>query len=102
MNSQADIHVEWNPRARAGETGGPDRALDKIRNQDVTPGPPRQMSAKPAKRRKSDANGHFFAETAVSFALPSPPQPAYPYGSGMPVSAGTDGSITFFDSAETT
>jgi hypothetical protein len=60
------------------------------------------MSAKPAKRRKSGANGHFFAETGIPFALPSLPQPAYPDASGMPVSAGTDGSITFFDSAETT
>jgi hypothetical protein len=60
------------------------------------------MGAKPEKRRKSAANGRFFAETAIPFALPSPPQPAYPDASGMPVSAGTDGSITFFDSAETT
>jgi hypothetical protein len=60
------------------------------------------MGAKPEKRRKSAANGWFFSEMAVPFALPSPPQPAYPDGSGMPVSAGTDGSITFFDSAETT
>jgi len=60
------------------------------------------MGAKPEKRRKPAANGRRFAETAVPFALPSPPQPAYPDGSGMPVSAGTDGSITFFDSAETT
>jgi hypothetical protein len=63
---------------------------------------PRQMGAKLEKRRKSVANGRFFPETAIPFALPSPPQPAYPDGSGMPVSAGTDGSITFFDSAETT
>jgi hypothetical protein len=62
----------------------------------------RQMSAKPAKRRKSAANGRFFAETAIPFALPSLPQPAYPDASGMPVCAGTGGSITFFDSAETT
>jgi len=60
------------------------------------------MSAKPPKRRKSVANGRFFVETGIPFALPSLPQPAYPDGSGMPVSAGTDGSITFFDSAETT
>ena len=49
------------------------------------PARPRQMSAKPAKRRKSGANGRFFAETAIPFALPSPPQPAYPDASGMPV-----------------
>jgi hypothetical protein len=60
------------------------------------------MGEKPEKRRKSGANGHFFAETGIPFALPSLPQPAYPDASGMPVSAGTDGSITFFDSAETT
>jgi len=60
------------------------------------------MGEKPEKRRKSGANGHFFAEMGIPFALPSPPQPAYPDASGMPVSAGTDGSITFFDSAETT
>jgi hypothetical protein len=60
------------------------------------------MGTKLEKRRKSAANGRFFAETAIPFALPSPPQPAYPEASGMPVSAGTDGSITFFDSAETT
>jgi hypothetical protein len=60
------------------------------------------MGVKPPKRRKSGANGHFFAETGIPFALPSLPQPAYPDASGMPVSAGTDGSITFFDSAETT
>jgi hypothetical protein len=60
------------------------------------------MGEKPAKRRKSGTNGHFFDETGIPFALPSPPQPAYPDASGMPVSAGTDGSITFFDSAETT
>ena len=47
-------------------------------------------------------NGRIFAETGIPFALPSLPQPAYPDASGMPVSAGTDGSITFFDSAETT
>jgi hypothetical protein len=60
------------------------------------------MGAKPGKRQKSGANGHFFAETDGPFALPSLPQPAYPDASGMPVSAGTDGSFTFFDSAETT
>lgn len=60
------------------------------------------MSAKPGKWRKSAWNGRFFAETGIPFALPSLPQPAYPDGSGMPVSAGTDGSFTFFDSAETT
>jgi hypothetical protein len=57
---------------------------------------PRQMGEKPAKRRKSDANRHFFAETGIPFALPSPPQPAYPDASGMPVSAGTGGSFSFF------
>jgi hypothetical protein len=60
------------------------------------------MSAKPPKRRKSDANRRFFAKTAVPFALPSPPQPAYPDNQGMPVSAGTVGSFDYFDSAETT
>jgi hypothetical protein len=60
------------------------------------------MSKKPSKRRKSGANRRFFAKTGIPFALPSLPQPAYPDASGMPVSAGTDGSITFFDSAETT
>jgi hypothetical protein len=60
------------------------------------------MSAKPAKRRESAANGHFFAEMGIPFALPSLPQPAYPDVSGMAVCAGTGGSITFFDSAETT
>jgi hypothetical protein len=56
---------------------------------------PASNRAKPAKRRKSGANGHFFAESDIPFALPSPPQPAYPDAAGMPVSAGTDGSVTF-------
>jgi hypothetical protein len=60
------------------------------------------MSEKPPKRRKSVANGRIFVKTGIPFALPSPPQPAYPDASGMPVSAGTGGSFTFFDSAETT
>jgi hypothetical protein len=60
------------------------------------------MSKNRPKRRKSGANRRIFAETVIPFALPSLPQPAYPDASGMPVSAGTDGSITFFDSAETT
>jgi hypothetical protein len=60
------------------------------------------MGEKLEKRRKSAANGRFFAETGIPFALPSPPQPAYPDASGMAVCAGTGGSITFFDSAETT
>jgi hypothetical protein len=60
------------------------------------------MSKKPPKRRKSGANRRFFAETGIPFALPSLPQPAYPDVSGMPVSAGTGGSFSFFDSAETT
>jgi hypothetical protein len=63
---------------------------------------PRQMRAKPAKRRKLGANWHFFAETAIPFALPSLPQHAYPDASGRPVCAGTGGSFSFFDSAETT
>jgi hypothetical protein len=75
---------------------------NELPNLEIATARPRQMSAKPAKRRKSVANGRFFAETAIPFALPSPPQPAYPDASGMPVSAGTDGSFTFFDSAETT
>jgi len=75
---------------------------NQLPNFRITAARPRQMGAKPAKWRKSGVNGHFFAETAIPFALPSPPQPAYPDASGMPVSAGTDGSITFFDSAETT
>ena len=80
-------------------TGGGANHLPHFR---VTAVRPRQMSAKPEKRRKSGANRRFFAETGIPFALPSLPQPAYPDASGMPVSAGTDGSITFFDSAETT
>jgi hypothetical protein len=60
------------------------------------------MSAKPAKRWESEANRRFFAKTAVPFELPSLPQPAYPDASGMPVCAGTGGSFSFFDSAETT
>jgi hypothetical protein len=75
---------------------------NQLPNFRITAPRPRQMSAKPAKRRKSGANGRFFAETAIPFALPSLPQPAYPDGSGMPVCAGTGGSFTFFDSAETT
>jgi hypothetical protein len=75
---------------------------EHLSNLGIDTARPRQMGAKPAKRRKSAANGHFFAKTAVPFALPSLPQPAYPDASGMPVSAGTGGSFTFFDSAETT
>jgi hypothetical protein len=60
------------------------------------------MSAKSVKRQESEANRRFFAKTAVPFALPSPPQPAYPDASGVPVSAGTVGSFDYFDSAETT
>jgi hypothetical protein len=75
---------------------------NQLPNSGIAAARPCQMGAKPEKRRKSAANGRFFAETAIPFALPSPPQPAYPDASGMPVSAGTDGSITFFDSAETT
>ena len=63
---------------------------------------PRQKRAKPAKRQKCGAIWRIFAESAIPFALPSPPQPAYPDGSGMPVCAGTGGSFSFFDSAETT
>jgi len=75
---------------------------NRLPNFRITAARPRQMSAKPSKWRKSASNGHFFAETGIPFALPSLPQPAYPDASGMPVSAGTDGSFTFFDSAETT
>jgi len=60
------------------------------------------MRAKQAKRPKCGAIWRIFAETAMPFALPSPPQPAYPDASGMPVCAGTGGSSYFFDSAETT
>jgi hypothetical protein len=63
---------------------------------------PRQMRAKQAKRRKYGAIWRIFVETPIAFALPSPPQPAYPDGSGVPVCAGTGGSFSFFDSAETT
>jgi hypothetical protein len=80
-------------------TGG---GSNQLPNSGITAPWSRQMGAKPAKRPKSGANGRFFAETGIPFALPSLPQPAYPDVSGMPVSAGTDGSITFFDSAETT
>ena len=80
-------------------TGG---GLNQLPHFRITTARPRQMSAKPKKRRKSGANGHFFAKTGIPFALPSLPQPAYPDASGMPVCAGTGGSITFFDSAETT
>jgi hypothetical protein len=62
----------------------------------------RQMIAKPAKRQKLGPIWCFFADSAIPFALPSPPQPAYPCVSGTPVSAGTSGSFCFFDSAETT
>jgi len=75
---------------------------NQLPNFGIAAARPRQMSAKPAKRWKSAANGRFFAETAIPFALPSLPQPAYPDASGMPVCAGTGGSFTFFDSAETT
>jgi hypothetical protein len=74
----------------------------RLANFGIAAARPRQMSAKPPKWRKSAANGRFFAKTAIPFALPSLPQPAYPDASGMPVCAGTGGSITFFDSAETT
>jgi hypothetical protein len=80
-------------------TGGGPNQLANLR---ITAARSRQMSAKPRKRQKSGANRHFFAEMAGPFALPSLPQPAYPDASGMPVSAGTGGSFTFFDSAETT
>jgi hypothetical protein len=80
-------------------TGGGSNQLPNLR---ITAARPAQMGAKPSKRSKSGGNGRFFAETGIPFALPSLPQPAYPDASGMPVSAGTDGSITFFDSAETT
>ena len=63
---------------------------------------PRQMSAKRAKRRKYGTIWRIFAESVVPFALPSPPQPAYPEATGVPVCAGTGGSYSFFDSAETT
>jgi len=75
---------------------------NRLPNFGIAAARPRQMSAKPTKRRKSVANRRFFAETAIPFALPSLPQPAYPDVSGMAVCAGTGGSITFFDSAETT
>src|SRR4029078_10574888 len=60
------------------------------------------MSAKPAKRRKLGSIWRFFADSAVPFALPSLPQPAYPDISGMPVCAGTSGSFCFVNSAGTT
>jgi hypothetical protein len=63
---------------------------------------PRQMRAKSAKRRKCGAIWHIFAETTITFALPSPPQPAYPEASGMPGMCGDRRLVLFFDSAETT
>jgi hypothetical protein len=90
------------PALLAGGTGRPRAAAWPPANLAPVANRQRQMSPKPEKRQKSGANRHFFAETGIPFALPSLPQPAYPDASGMPVSAGTDGSITFFDSAETT
>jgi hypothetical protein len=63
---------------------------------------PRQMSAKRAKRRKYGTIWRIFAESVVPFALPSPPQPAYPEVSGMPGMCGDRRLGYFFDSAETT
>jgi len=60
------------------------------------------MGEKPTKRQKSGANGHFFAETGIPFALPSLPQPAYPDASGRRLVRGPAARFRFFDSAETT
>jgi len=82
--------------AQAGRTNSANRETETSRGFAAS------NARETGKRRKCGAIWRIFAESAISFALPSPPQPAYPDGSGMAVCAGTGGSFSFFDSAETT